>query len=168
MLFRSIRRPQIGNLRSEEVYASNYDLTDAKFTFNAEGKLLHFRIESPVDVKNVLNEHTKTLSMEELVERAKEQLALSDIYEYDGSIGAEKNDFHCQVQVNRMEYGLTRVKAPNTDESYYYVPALIIFGSWETVDQRNGDVWTVVEETPVLILNAVDGSVIPHNNPSPT
>ena len=163
----AIRRNQITNLRSEEAYASNYYLTDASFTFNAEGKLLEFCINSPVDVKNVVNEHTKTLSIEQLLERAKEHLSLSDIHEYTATAGAEKNDLDCKVKVNKIEYGLTRVKAPHTDESYYYVPALIIYGSSETVDNRSGEVWELVEEYPLLILNAVDGSVIPNSNASP-
>lgn len=157
----AIRREQLNNLKSDEVYASNYYITDAEFNFSANGKLLDFWIYSPVDVKTVINEHVATIEMDELVERAKQQLSLSDIYEYSLVSAEEVNQFSCNVDISRLEYGLSRVKVPNTDESYYYVPSITLWGTSETIYKETGDVWYGDDEERVLlILNAIDGTVI--------
>ena len=78
----AIQRPQLDNLKSDTVYASNYYLTEATFAFSYDCTLMDFILYSPVDVKQVLNENVKTLTPEELIMRAKEHLSLSDAYEY--------------------------------------------------------------------------------------
>ena len=78
----SLRRPQLGNLKSTEVYASNYYLTEADFEFSADSTLMDFFLYSPLDVKQTVNDNVKVMAMEDIVNRAKEQLSLSDAYEY--------------------------------------------------------------------------------------
>lgn len=154
------RREQLYNLRSHEVYASNYYLTDATFTFNGEGVLLSVDISAPVDLVRVVNGNAATLSPEELLARAKEQLSLSDKYQY-GIIGEEMADkLQAHVNIERIEYGLNRVKVPNTDDSYYYVPGIVFWGSSEIVNRDTNEQWDSTEEHTMLILNAIDGSVI--------
>ena len=74
----SLRRPQLGNLKSTEVYASNYYLTEADFEFSADSTLMDFFLYSPLDVKQTVNDNVKVMAMEDIVNRAKEQLSLSD------------------------------------------------------------------------------------------
>lgn len=57
----AIHRPQLGNLKSDTVYASNYYLTEATFGFSADGTLMDFTLYSPVDTKQVISENVKTI-----------------------------------------------------------------------------------------------------------
>lgn len=160
----SLRRPQLGNLKSTEVYASNYYLTEADFEFSADGTLMDFFLYSPLDVKQTVNDNVKVMAMEDIVNRAKEQLSLSDAYEYGAVLDNVENDFNCTVNITQFEYGLTRTKAPNTDESYYYVPAAMFLGDVEYRYQNTGEIFYFQEDVPLLLLNAVDGTVIPLEN----
>ena len=160
----SLRRPQLGNLKSTEVYASNYYLTEADFEFSADGTLMDFFLYSPLDIKQTVNDNVKVMAMEDIVNRAKEQLSLSDAYEYGAVLDNAGKDFNCTVSITQLEYGLTRTKAPNTDESYYYVPAAMFLGDIEYRYQASGETFYFKEDVPLLILNAVDGTVIPLEN----
>lgn len=123
-----------------------------------------------VDVTSVINTNVKTLSFEELLELAVNRFTLSDYYEYDygGYIGFLGEELACKVNVSEVAYGLTRVKVPNTDESYYYVPAMIFYGDVQFTELSSGMVYDVETESgrslPLLILNAIDGSVINSTN----
>lgn len=160
----SLRRPQLGNLKSTEVYASNYYLTEADFEFSADSTLMDFFLYSPLDVKQTVNDNVKVMAMEDIVNRAKEQLSLSDAYEYGAVLDNMGEDFYCTVSITQLEYGLTRTKAPNTDESYYYVPAAMFLGNVEYRYQNTGEIFYFQEDVPLLLLNAVDGTVIPLEN----
>ena len=96
---------QIGNLRNPEVYASNYYMTEATFTFNANGVLLSCEIYSPVDIVQVVNENAATLSVDDLLKRAKEHLSLSDKYHMDLLLKKKRISFR---QMYRL-IGLTMV-----------------------------------------------------------
>lgn len=160
----AIERPQLDNLKSETVYASNYYLTEAIFDFSADGTLMNFILYSPVDVEQVLNENVKTMTSEQIFSRAKEHLSLSDAYEYGASLDRIDETYNCTVVITGVEYGLTRTKVPNTDESYYYVPAAIFRGNIEYRIQDTAESFYYQENVPLLMLNAVDGSVIPLAN----
>ncbi len=161
------RMPQLKNLKSEASFASRYYLTDVSFSFSADGKLVRFSLESPVDVKGIVNENTRVLSTEKLLSLVKEQLTLSDAYAYGYGMFAfpDSEDLNCDVNVSSIKYSLARVKVPDTDESYYYVPTVSVLGSVRITGKDSGDLY--MEETsaePLLILNAVDGSVINQTN----
>lgn len=161
-------REQLYNLKSEEAYASNYYLTDAKFVLAPNGELISFDLLSPVDVKQVVNENAATLTLDELIERAKDHLMLSDRYQYGLVEGMDEieESVKCTVNISCFDYGLTRVKAPNTDESYYYVPAITLRGHIEYVGcESNNLYYSSPEDEPVvlLLLNAIDGTIIDHS-----
>lgn len=174
----AIRRPQLYNLKSDNAYASNYYLTDAMLVFSAEGKLIDFTMYSPIDVKEVLNDNVATMTMDELVQRAKEHLSLSDMEAYglEGELldvlerGAGE-DFYCKIELCEMEYGMFRVKVPNTDESYYYVPGAMFYATIDYCGNESGEIYASSgtdfgdgRVIPLLALNAVDGSVITLTN----
>lgn len=70
----------------------------------------------------------------------------------------------CKVEINGLEYNLIRVKKPNTDTSYYYLPGIILSGSIEFYNKATGELICCLEQGQLLALNAVDGSVIPLSN----
>lgn len=170
----AVRVPQIANLKSTAAYASNYYMTDAYFQFSPDGKLVRFGMVSPIDIKNVVNENVATKSIDELMELSKKHLMLSDYYEYGLSrdyleqIQKDSGEkLTCQVEICKMDYGMLRVKVPNTDESYYYVPGIVLSGTVDYIGNETGNVYASSGETiwneriiPLVALNAVDGSVV--------
>lgn len=160
-------RNQLYNLKSDKAYASNYYLTDANFIFAPGGELINFEMYSPVDVSDVITENAVILSTDLLIERAKNYLMLSDMYTYGlgDSLAECEEDMICTVEVVDLDYGLTRVKAPNTDDCYNYVPAITLRGNVNYTGRTSNSLYYTTEESPaiILILNAVDGSVIDHS-----
>ena len=170
----AVRCPQYVNLKSELAYASNYYLTDASFTFSANGTLLNFEMLSTIAVKEVINDCVAVLPMEELIERAATHLSLSDYQEYGLSgdfleqlqeTAGEK--YLCKIDISKLDYGMLRVKAPNTDESYYYVPGIVLSGSIDYCGAQTGAIYessgkTILKDriVPLVTLNAVDGTIV--------
>ena len=158
----AIRVPQLTNLKSEEVYASNYYITDAEFEFSARGDLVSFRLYSPIDIVNIVNDNVAVKSTNELLELAKSYLELSDYYEYGfgpviDSLGEEIN---CTITIEKLESNLVRVKAPNSDERYYYVPAIVLKGNVEYSSAAVGDIYYTSNNVTLVTINAVDGTII--------
>ena len=169
-----IRRPQFSNLKSKNTFASNYYLTDANFAFSANGDIVGFEMFSSIDVKSILNANVATKSIDELIVLAKEHLMLSDYYEY--GIDQEYLDWvekdagekiACEIDICQMEYGLVRVKVPNTDDSYYYVPGVILSGTIDYIGKDTKAVYDASGKTiwnerivPLVALNAIDGSIV--------
>lgn len=161
------RQPQLTDLKSETVYASNYYITETSFIFSANGDLVSFRMTSPVDIKNVINENVAVMEMEELMEITKNHLKHSDFEAYDlripGMYAAEELAY--TVNLCNFYYGLLRVKVPNTDESYYYVPGMMLEGIVEITGKDSGELYYMSEAPQaVLALNAVDGTIIELSN----
>ena len=167
----AIRRPQFGNLKSDAAYASNYYLTDVEFKFSARGDLLSFSLHSAIDMKCVINDNAATLTMDELIEKAKTHMSLSEAGEFglpqviveDMEQNSGEN-IVCRVSITELEYGLTRVKAPNTDDSYYYVPAIFLKGTSGYFGADSGEQYgeEIMDNglSLLLVLNAIDGTVV--------
>lgn len=168
-----VRQDQFASLSSDETsYAFNYYLTDIHFAFSSEGKLVEFSLESPVDMQEVVNDNVASLDINTLLERAKEHLKLSDYYQYGfGSVIDDikkKEDLECIVTVDQLEYNLLRVKVPDSYDSYYYVPGLVLSGTTEYYGKDSGNLYYTYSDPSkenknsrtLLVLNAVDGTVV--------
>lgn len=162
----AVRMPQLVNLKSTESYASNYYLTDADFLFSADGRLAEFKLTSPIDIVRTVNTNVSVLPMDEILSLVEKNLALTDAYNYGYGIYAspESEDLACDVAVCKIAYSLVRVKVPDTDESYYYTPAVSVLGTVRLTGKESGAVYSESSlPEPLLVLNAVDGSVIALN-----
>lgn len=160
----------MGNLTSSDANASNYLMTGAMFRFSANGDLIYFSMDAPIDVKTVVNESAAILSVDELMEKAKTQLSLSGVAAgiglpygiYDIRQDVFGEDITCKITINEMGFGLARIKVPNTDYTYYYVPALVLYGAADYYGQYSGtyfEQWSV-DNQDLVWINAVDGSII--------
>lgn len=160
------RHIQLENLKSKTEYSSNYFLTDAHWEFSPNGDLIRFEMESPIEIKNVLTEDAETLEVTALIERAKEYFYLTDYYEYGFASGIEQNstDIGCNVVVSMVEDGLTRIKVPNSDDRYYYVPSITFRGSIEYFIKESGEICFNKDDAELLVLNAIDGTIIQTSN----
>lgn len=165
----AIRRDQIMNLKSKDNYASNYYITDAMFSFGATGRLITFDLYSPVDVKQTVNESAKMIPINELLQLARKQLSLSDMYQYDYMqlLDGNSENVRCNIEIDKMNFGLTRVKVANSDDCYYYVPAVSFQGSVQFENIESGTIYDLDTDGngyTFLTLNAVDGTVINATN----
>ena len=170
----AIRQPALDSIKSDDIYAHNCYMTEAKIEYNAEGTLVGFEMQTPMDVVEVLNDNVATMTMDDLVQRVKDQLSLTD-KEAFGMTGqfldimerGAGEEFICKVDLCQIEYGMVRIRIPNTEDGYYYVPALKCSGTIDYVGAQSGEVYSssgteILGERilPILVLNAVDGSVI--------
>lgn len=116
--------------------------------------------------------------MDELIEKAKNHLSLYDYGEYGLSIkDVQDNEAYfgesiqCRVYISKMDYGLSRVKVPNSNNSYYYVPSLALYGTVDYYGKDSGSIYFSSGELlsenriiPLILLNAIDGSIIELRN----
>ena len=163
----ALRCQQLQSLRNEEGYAASQYITDANFNFSANGELITFRLFTPLDLDNLVYEHVKTMDVKQLLVRAEEALALTDAYAYSfGSyLPMINEEMQCNITVSEMEYGLSRVKVQDQEDSFYYVPAIMLKGNIEYSGKQSGKVY-YESDTPEILLhiNAVDGSIINQTN----
>lgn len=162
----TISQQSIANLNDPNVYASNYQMPHVQFRYSAQGELVSFLLESPIDSTKVINSNVKAMTMDELMEKAKVFFELSTFskYDKDNRLSGAETDVQCVLSVNDVKYSLARIRVPNTDASYYYVPALTIFGNAEFKNIATGETYFSNEDLLLLTLNAVDGTVINTTN----
>ena len=163
---------RIISMTGNDVNASNYFISAAGFRFSVNGDLISFSLDSPIDVVAVINGSVATLPVEELLGRAKSHLSLYGAAAELGIPGFlqmhqehEGELFESRVDICDMKYGLARVKVPDEDFHYYYIPVVVIYGSVEyygkesgTLHMSSGDYGDKVQ--PLVWINAVDGSII--------
>ena len=163
----AIRQPQLTGLTSSDTDSSNYYMTEASFEFSANGDLIKFTMYSPVDVKQVVNQNVTTIDMNTLLDKAKQHLALSDSYQYglQDIYGVLTERIKTSVDIDKICYGLLREKVPDSDDSFYYLPGIILYGSVENVGVESNQLYyQSTEPFPIIALNAVDGSVVAFTN----
>lgn len=157
----ALRHPQLQNLKSDDVYASNYYLTDVYFEFSANGDLVSFRLSSPIDITNI--ENTEVMGKDVILDRASELLRLVDVHTYDtmGIVDNIQEQAACVINITEMDYGLTRIKVPDVDDRYYYIPSVAFNGDVIYYGTESGDIYFESDNTvPLLTINAIDGKVI--------
>ncbi|MEE1329072.1 MAG: DUF6034 family protein, partial [Oscillospiraceae bacterium] len=160
---------RIKDLTSEDANASNYFISSAIFHFSANGDLIYFDMTAPVEVKTVVNESASILSTEDLMDLAREHLSLFGAEaQYMAPILSNwyQKPFTCKVEIDRIEFGLARIRVPNKDFTFYYVPAFVLHGHATYYDKQTGAYIkfpyepNLEMERPLVWINAVDGSII--------
>lgn len=169
-------RTQLDNL--SENFSASYYLTEAFLQFSANGDLVNLRLSSPVDIVNVVNKNVAIMEVDELIERSKNHLSLSDkntyglsgqlLQDYQKSAG---EDFICKIELSKLDFGLIRVKVAGSKENYYYIPGMIVYGSVDYCGKDSGEIYVSSGRSlgaerviPLVALNAIDGSIIDLNN----
>ena len=159
----AIRQAQPTELTSDDVYAANYAMTDVQFRFAPNGELLNFVMQSPIDVVQVLNDNVKVLGIMDMIEQAKTTLSYSDYHQYDQQflIESAKEPLQCSVKICDVMYNLNRIRVPNTEANYYYVPCMTLQGTVEFTGKESGSLYYISDTPiPLVAINAVDGSII--------
>lgn len=156
---RVIRKASVSQLYQ---YADDYYPSDLIFNFSANGDLIEFKLISPLEVCGILNENSRGMPISDLYDRGKSILSLSDYYAYGPGkmFDAAHIQVKCEININRLEYGMHRVKK-REDDHYLYLPGLTFWGEIQYVDQDTGET-VYASETPYRLtsINGIDGSVI--------
>lgn len=159
---------------AEELYNSEFSVSQIQFFFSANCDLISFGINSLCEVKEVKNTNVATLSMTELMEKAQNHMALYDAEAMDrftgnalmleALTGRSRDSLDCKVEITELEFGLARFPVPNSD-SYYYAPTVIFFGTIDYCDPETGEVVTGTGNPygtriqSLVVVNAVDGTI---------
>lgn len=161
-----------GNPEMSEDYTGAYALTQASFLMSANGDIIDMELDSPIEVKSVINKNVATLPFCQLIERAQQHLSLSDAGNYgmsDALITMFEKEYQeeiaCIVDISQIEYSLSRVLVKDTTESYYYAPVLVFRGNVLYQGMSTGTIYYDYADYGVgldtlLWINAVDGSII--------
>lgn len=163
----AIKCEQITALRNQEGYAPNHYLTDAEFFYSPNGELISFSLFTPLTVQEIVNANVKVLDMQDLLSRAEKHLQHTDAYNfYFGQYIRYFNEkLQCNVHVSELEYGLTRIRIKDTEDAYYYVPAITLKGIVEYIGEETNQTFYISEKPEILVtINAVDGTVINSTN----
>lgn len=157
----AIRREQITALRGREEGKTYYYYTDAQFVFAPNGELMTFSMYSPVDIVSSDFE-TDTLSVEELLEIAKENLISSSAssYSYIPSAYEGMCEVGCKITVRDIDYSLTRTTDEDTRKPFVYSLGASLSGSIEYYDEATGEVLDYEEDRILLVLDGMDGTFI--------
>lgn len=156
-----------------DTYAAYYPVSRTVFGFSPNGTLVYFRMQSPVDIKEVVNPNVETLAFDTLFETAKRNLILRDahtgygvsadmVYMYEEVLNEE---LLCKIEISTLYYGLARINVANSDSSYYYVPAIALKGKADYYGKNSGDLYISgsdygVGDLNLIWINAIDGSII--------
>lgn len=158
----------------QNAYSATYLMSSAEFEFSANGDILFFSMNSPVDIVAAHNDNVATMPIEELVEACKQQLVLSDADAFGLPLDVREEiemavgeGLLCKVTLMEVEYGLGRVKVPDSDDNYYYIPVMAFKGIVEYVTEKTNALYyrnltgEPGEDIPILVsINAIDGSII--------
>lgn len=161
------QQPELYNLNSDSLYASNYYMTNVSMNFSANGEIIDFEMVSPIEIKEIINENVAVIEICQLIETAKNHLMHSDFHAYgienlDQVAGEELN---YTVRITDLSYNLLRIRVPNTEDAYYYVPGIVLEGYEECTGKESNNLYYISNEPQVMIaLNAVDGTIVELSN----
>ena len=138
--------PQIGLIKGEGEYAAHYYYEELLFSvYNNQITLAKW--QSPMEVSSVENEDAKILSLDEAMERFKDQISVMYVADTENQV----------IRVRRIDQNLVRVKIPNNDKEFYLIPSWSFYG-YATGIPNEAEVG--LAEGPLICINGVDGSVI--------
>lgn len=188
------RQQGLSNIKSTNVYASNYYYEELNFQLSNDGRLLSFHYTGPLELVQVVNANVPVMSMAEIQQRVHEQLILSDLdslWEYNRpgvienmfggapmsaeELATQKAFFtavSAEYNITSVEIGLARTRIKDNKTDFYLVPAVTLRGQ-STILNAQGDNLGVIatgvmpgQDTTILGLNLVDGTVLMLQNPN--
>lgn len=162
----TIYQAPISDLTANDVYASNYQMSSVQIQFSPNGQLISFSLDSPIDIESIINKNVAVIATKELLDLAKTNLMHSSFSQYDVQmqVNPESKNIKCIIRINKAKYALARIRVPNTDANYYYVPSLTLYGDAEFYNKTTDDFYFSYQGLTLLSLNAVDGTIINNTN----
>lgn len=161
----------LGNYK--DAYNATYPTTYVEFKFSANGDLIYFNLDSPLDIVEVPNERVATMSAVDLMELCKKNLSYRDAGGFGLSSDtvtslemSNEENILCQVTISKVQYGLGRMMVANKDDHFYYIPVLVLNGVAEYIGEKSGRCYYSSnydlenEESALIWINAIDGSIV--------
>ena len=161
----SLRRPQLTGLRNEDGYSARQYYSDVQFVFAPTGELISFTLTTPLEVQGMSAQNS--LGAEQLFARAQEIMTLTDATAYGlgDLVQFIPEEAMCKVTVSEIRCGLSRIKVPEQENSYYYVPSVAFYGTAENQGIETGKTYYYSDKPEFLfLLNSLDGSMINETN----
>ncbi len=158
----AIRHPQLTDITSTDVYASNYYISEVEMEFSPTGQLITFNLMSPLDIIHISDENKDVLSLEELLQKAKTNLSYSDLYQYGigDMINLINEEVECRVNIHTLQEGLIRVRIPNCDDHYKYIPGFALYGNIEYIGRDSGKCFFSNENVLLTQMDAQTGAIL--------
>jgi len=122
-------------LRNPQGEFTGHYLTGAEFAFAPSGELLSFTLYTPLDVQRVELVEDSGLTMRQVMSMAQEQLMTTGAGRYGWYF---HENVKCNVFLEDIHYGLTRMDLPGED-AYVYVPAASLWGVSEYMWDFDGE-----------------------------
>ena len=113
---------------------------------------------SPVDIVDS-SYVDNTLSIDELMEIAKEKLIASSASNY-GILPALSSEIGCRITVRDVDYSLTRMTDEDTREPFVYALGASLSGNVEFYNMITGQIIDVEENRVLLVLDAINGDIV--------
>jgi hypothetical protein len=142
----------------ENAQSSPWSYEDMIFAIDDSG-IVAFEWKSPYKVIETVTENSNLLSFKDAMSVFDNMSLVVNAWE--GYAEGSPNLTGIEINVDRIQLGLTRVTEPNKRNSGLLVPVWDFFGTITQVSEVNGQTKKFYEGyVPILTINAIDGSVI--------
>lgn len=158
----ALRKAQLTNLRSDLPNAARLYYTDVQFEFSANGDLIYFSMRSPIEIQGEVTTSTAALKIEKQFETARAYLSQRDFHFYSMGFTFDhlEENVGCVVDVNGLEYNLTRINGENPLKSYYYVPGIKLTGDVRYYGIESGQVYLERQGIMLAVIDAENDSIV--------
>ena len=158
----AVRVPQFTALRdAEDPAVSNYYYADVEFEFSANGALIWFMMYSPIEIVESLDSGA-VMTVGQLMDKAKEYMAATTSADYSWipTVYSGEDELCCRIDVNGLDYSLTRINADGETDRFYYVPGITVSGTLEYYEKESGKIIYTIEDATLVNLDGRNGAVI--------
>lgn len=158
-----------GTLSGDSFFSPSYAYPSLSITVN-QGRISKFELEGLLEVSEILNENVELLPYSEIMDRILEQLEITwtetKVQSWVFNDPRVK-PISATVDITRIELTLVRTAVLDEPGSYYILPAWMVYGnpiltgyeiSGYVTENANSE--RPEPETPLMVVNAIDGSVI--------
>ena len=140
----------------EEEYAESWDYEGLWIDVNDSG-VYCVQLHAPLAIGDVVTEQTNLLPFSEIRKIMKKMLPV--MYETEAkNFNGEDMELTYEKHINRVELGLWRVREQNSIERGLLIPVWAFYANTIELDRETD--YTNETYLPILLINAIDGSVI--------
>ena len=140
----------------DEEYAEYWDYEQFLLDVN-DGGVYCIQFQSPLSCIDFVTKQTNLLPFAEIEKIMKKMLPIK--YETEAiNYGDDSMELRYEKHINRVELGLWRVREQNSIERGLLIPVWAFYANTSECDQTTG--YTYDTYLPILLVNAIDGSII--------
>ena len=148
---------------SGDAYARKMYYSELNITIT-NGLVEGMELQTPLEQKEIINDNVKMIHIDEAYSVLKEQALLQ--FTKEAILDTETPGYdlqHVYVCINEVKCGLFRIREKDKEDSYLLVPAWVFCGWTDFGYQTSFPEQSIHENVPLMIINAIDGSIIDPN-----